>query len=188
MIPRVIATIEGRASIALLSVGLLSQGFELPKMQSKRQSKKNHLFHADLDPVTPNTGVATLDSPNSHYSIRLLKSTILSSQWTMVRHWQKDWESEDMWNVMYEEVLTHTQAKREQETTGFLDACRKHAWDGRILLDSIRDLVHTHCLCCRERLKHDTILLYDLLVFITSQVKFFEVKFVTSYVYAHKLK
>ncbi|KAG1849759.1 hypothetical protein F4604DRAFT_1687347 [Suillus subluteus] len=191
-IPRVITAIGGQASVELPSVGLLSQattGFKLPKMQ-------RHVFEwlangKDLDLVAPITGVAALHSPNSRHSTPEADDSILTMDnpipcscatltlqtiQTTAGHWRKNWESEDMWNVMYEEVLTHAQAEGEQETTRFLDECAKHAWDGRLLLDSIRELVHTDCLCCREQLKYDTILLYDLLVSITSQVKFFEVK------------
>ncbi|KAG1871385.1 hypothetical protein F4604DRAFT_1926119 [Suillus subluteus] len=197
-IPRVITAIGGQASVELLSVGLLSQGFELPKMQrhvfewlangkgeiafllllrltlaNYDDSKKTDPFHADLDLVAPITGVAALHSPNSRHSTPEADDSILTMDnpipcscatltlqtiQTTAGHWRKNWESEDTWNVMYEEVLTHAQAEGEQETTRFLDECAKHAWDGR------------------EQLKYDTILLYDLLVSITSQVKFFEVK------------
>lgn len=155
-------------------------------------SKKTDTFHADLDPNAPVTSAAAPHSPtSSRYSTPEADDSILTMDnnipcscdtqtlqtiQTMVGHWGKDWELEDTWNVTYEEVLAHAQANGEQETTRFLDDCAKHALEGRTLLDSIRDLVYTNCLCCREQLKYDTMLLHDLLVSITSQVKFFEVK------------
>ncbi|KAG0691668.1 hypothetical protein DFH29DRAFT_819195 [Suillus ampliporus] len=94
----------------------------------------------------------------------------------MVEHWRKDWTPEEMWNKVYEEVLAHAREKGEQETMVFLDECGRHIWEGRILLDNIRDVVHTNCPYCREQVKYDVILLYDMLVHVTSKVKFFEVK------------
>jgi hypothetical protein len=94
----------------------------------------------------------------------------------MVGCWQKEWASEETWNESYEETFACAQKKGERETTIFLDECGIHAFEGRVLLDCIRELVHTNCPYCRERLKYDIVLLYDLLVHVTSEVKFFEVK------------
>ncbi|KAG2040100.1 hypothetical protein BDR03DRAFT_1008439 [Suillus americanus] len=93
---------------------------------------------------------------------------------TLVVQWQKEWGSEGKWNEAFDDKLRHARTKGEHTT--FLDQCTQHVTDGRNLLESICDVVHTHCPCCRERLKYDTILLYDLLVCVMSQVKFFEVK------------
>ena len=95
---------------------------------------------------------------------------------TTVKHWQKEWAPEETWNEVYHESLTCALLKGERETTVFLDKCGTHAGVGRAILDDIREVVHTSCPCCRERLKYDMILLYDLLVCVTSEVKFFEVK------------
>ncbi|KAG1893161.1 uncharacterized protein F5891DRAFT_1196791 [Suillus fuscotomentosus] len=155
-------------------------------------SKKTDTFLADLDPIAPVTSATAPHSPtSSHHSTPEADDSILTMDnnipcscdnptlqtiQTMAGHWGKGWEWEDTWNVTYKEVLAHAQANGEQETTRFLDDSGKHALEGRMLLDDIRDLVYTNCPCCREQLKHDTILLHDLLVSITSQVKFFEVK------------
>ncbi|KAG0699333.1 hypothetical protein DFH29DRAFT_1002109 [Suillus ampliporus] len=103
-------------------------------------------------------------------------SPTLQTLETLAGLWRKEWGSENVWNEAYNEALGRTQTKGERETTIFLDQCAQHVWEGRTLLDSIRDVVHTSCPYCRERLKYDTILLYDLLVGITAEVKFFEVK------------
>jgi len=95
---------------------------------------------------------------------------------TTVKHWQKEWAPEETWNEVYQELFTHALLKGERETTVFLDECGAHAKVGRAILDDIREIVHTNCPCCRERLKYDMILLYDLLVCVTSEVKFLEVK------------
>ncbi|KAG1889614.1 uncharacterized protein F5891DRAFT_987373 [Suillus fuscotomentosus] len=94
----------------------------------------------------------------------------------LVGQWRKEWVSEEMWNEAYDEALRRTLSKGEHAV--FVEQCAQHASEGRSLLESIKDVVHTHCPCCRERLKYDTILLYDLLVSVTSEVKFFEVKLV----------
>ncbi|KAG0701649.1 hypothetical protein DFH29DRAFT_1050001 [Suillus ampliporus] len=103
-------------------------------------------------------------------------SPTLQTLETLAGLWRKEWASENVWNEAYNEALGRAQTKGERETTIFLNQCTQHAWEGRTLLDSIRDVVHTSCLYCREHLKYDTILLYDLLVDITAEVKFFEVK------------
>ncbi|KAG1885848.1 uncharacterized protein F5891DRAFT_1201574 [Suillus fuscotomentosus] len=95
----------------------------------------------------------------------------------LVGQWQKDWGSEStMWNEVFDTELACSRAKGEWATTLFFDQVAQRAMDGRMLLESIRDVVHTHCSYCRERLKYDAILLYDLLVLVLSEVKFFEVK------------
>ncbi|KAG1842321.1 hypothetical protein C8R48DRAFT_679070 [Suillus tomentosus] len=94
----------------------------------------------------------------------------------LVGQWRKEWVSEEMWNEAYDEALRRALSKGEHAV--FVEQCAQHASEGRSLLESIKDIVHTHCPCCREHLKYDTILLYDLLVSVTSEVKFFEVKLV----------
>ncbi|KAG1860606.1 hypothetical protein DFJ58DRAFT_634548, partial [Suillus subalutaceus] len=94
----------------------------------------------------------------------------------LVGQWRKEWESESMWNEEFDSLLERARIKGERATTVFLDECAQHVGEGRVLLEGIHEVVHTLCLCCRERLKGDTILLYDLLVCVISQVKFFEVK------------
>jgi hypothetical protein len=95
---------------------------------------------------------------------------------TIVGQWRKEWESESMWNKVFYDLFGHAHMKGEHATTTFLDECTQHIREGRTILDSINDVMHTHCLCCREHLKYDTILLHDLLICVMSQVKFFEVK------------
>jgi hypothetical protein len=102
--------------------------------------------------------------------------TLQTIETLVKRRWKKEWPSEDMWNEAYEEALKQAQLKGERATVIFLDQCGLHAWEGRNFLDSIREIVHTSCPYCRERLKYDTVLLYDLLVSIVSEVKFFEAK------------
>ncbi|KAG1726725.1 uncharacterized protein EDB91DRAFT_1263587 [Suillus paluster] len=95
---------------------------------------------------------------------------------TLVGQWRKEWGSESTWSDTYEDALGDARAKGGCAITIFLDECAQHIWEGRILLDGICDVAHTHCPYCREWLKYDTILLYDLLVSVVSEVKFFEVK------------
>ncbi|KAG1894802.1 uncharacterized protein F5891DRAFT_1194787 [Suillus fuscotomentosus] len=93
-----------------------------------------------------------------------------------VRQWRKEWESESAWNEAFDDELGRARIEGEHATTTFLDECAQRIIDGKELLESIHDVVRTHCPYCRERLKYDGILLYDLLVCVVSQVKFFEVK------------
>ncbi|KAG2342393.1 hypothetical protein BDR05DRAFT_949046 [Suillus weaverae] len=142
-------------SMMLHSVGLRSQGFEPYKMRSKQASKKNKQIQADLDPIIP-ISAAALDGLNSWSSTPGINESILTmgediacscdiltlhTIETMVRRWQKDWASEDLWSATYEEVLVCAQAQGEQKTAVFLDECKKHAWEGRTILDSIWDVV-----------------------------------------------
>ncbi|KAG1860365.1 hypothetical protein F4604DRAFT_1684381 [Suillus subluteus] len=126
-------------STMLHSVGLRSQGmllmrhiagFELCKTQSKRASKKKVQSRADLDPNMPinPTALNVLDSwsltPDIDESILTMGDDIacscdiftLQTIETLVRHWEKDWASEDLWNASYHEALTFAQAQGEQET------------------------------------------------------------------------
>ncbi|KAG1784871.1 uncharacterized protein HD556DRAFT_1451323 [Suillus plorans] len=89
-----------------------------------------------------------------------------------VRQWQKEWESESAWNEAFDDELGRARIEGEHATTTFLDECAQHIIDGKELLESIHDVVRTHCPYCREQLKYDGILLYDLLVCVVSQVKF----------------
>ncbi|KAG2028324.1 hypothetical protein BDR03DRAFT_1019964 [Suillus americanus] len=102
----------------------------------------------------------------------------------MANCWQKGWirerESENKWDHAYEKLLKGAQEKGRRETIIFLNECSAHASEGRELLESIQDVVHTNCPHCRERLKYDIIILHDLLVCIVSEVKFFEVKVANS--------
>jgi hypothetical protein len=95
----------------------------------------------------------------------------------IVDGWRKEWkfDSEPTWSKVYREAFVFAQKKGERATTAFLDECNVHVREGRTILDSIREVVHTNCACCRERLKYDIILLYDLLVHVTAEVKFLEV-------------
>ncbi|KAG1863755.1 hypothetical protein F4604DRAFT_2029320 [Suillus subluteus] len=103
-------------------------------------------------------------------------SPTLQSLEIMVNLWKKDWESEVKWNESYGELLSHARHKGGYWTAIFFEECSIHASEGRALLESIREVVHTSCPYCRERLKYDTILLYDLLICVISEIKFFEVK------------
>ncbi|KAG1856398.1 hypothetical protein DFJ58DRAFT_840909 [Suillus subalutaceus] len=115
------------------------------------------------------------DIPCSCDSPSLQSIEILVGRWQKsVGKWPKEWPSEDMWNEAFNKVLARAQAKGKHAL--FLEQCAEHASEGRSLLDTIKDTVHTHCPCCKERLKYDIILLYDLLVGIISEVEFFEVK------------
>jgi len=81
---------------------------------------------------------------------------------------------------VYENLLKGAQKKRGLETNIFLDECGVHACEGRGLLECVQNIVHTSCPYCRECLKHDIILLHDLLICIVLEVKFFEVKVANS--------
>lgn len=96
----------------------------------------------------------------------------------MANCWQKGlaWEYEHLWDGAYEKLLEGAQKKGGRETEIFLDDCEMHACEGRALLKSIQDIVHTNCPYCREHLKYDIILLHNLLICIVSEVKFFECK------------
>ncbi|KAG2040313.1 hypothetical protein BDR03DRAFT_1008284 [Suillus americanus] len=133
------------------------------RMARKRASKKKVQSRADLDsnmPINP-TALDGIDSrsltPDVDESILTMGDDIacscdiftLQTIETLVRHWEKDWASEDLWNASYQEALTFAQAQGEQETTVFIDECEKHAWEGRMIIDNIRDVVHTNCLCCQ---------------------------------------
>ncbi|KAG1729475.1 hypothetical protein EDD22DRAFT_853130 [Suillus occidentalis] len=136
----------------------------------------------------------TVDSPNSHSvtpeannnSILTMQdsdllscscdSPTLQSLEIMVNLWKKDWECEDKWNELYGELLSHARRKGGYWTTIFFEDCSIHASEGRALLESIREVVHTNCPYCRERLKYDTVILYDLLICVISEIKFFEIK------------
>ncbi|KAG1786353.1 uncharacterized protein HD556DRAFT_1449732 [Suillus plorans] len=99
-----------------------------------------------------------------------------------VRMWRMEWllSAEDTWGEAYEEALAHAEAKGGREANIFLDQCAQHVSEGKMILDSIREVVHTNCPYCRQRLKYDSILLYDLLVSLMSEIKFIEVKLDTS--------
>ncbi|KAG1781337.1 hypothetical protein EV702DRAFT_1042452 [Suillus placidus] len=120
-----------------------------------RQAGKNIQTQADLDPIIL-ISAAALDSLNSWSSTPDIDKSILSlgddiacscdiltlqTIKTMLRYWQKDWASEDLWNTTYEEVLMCAQTQEERETAMFLDECEKHAWEGKSILDSIQDVV-----------------------------------------------
>ncbi|KAG1728936.1 hypothetical protein EDB19DRAFT_1913631 [Suillus lakei] len=104
-------------------------------------------------------------------------SQTLDSTERIFQRWRKEWlVSEDKWGEAYEEALAHARTEGTHETDIFLDQCAMHALEGRTILEAIRGIVHTSCPYCRERLKYDSVLLYDLLVSVVSQVKFMEVK------------
>ncbi|KAG2109483.1 hypothetical protein DEU56DRAFT_920364 [Suillus clintonianus] len=107
-------------------------------------------------------------------------SQTLNSTERIVQRWRKEWlvwlVAEDTWREVYEEALAHARVEGESETDIFLDQCALHVLEGRKILEAIREIVHTSCPYCRERLKYDSILLYDLLVSVISEVKFMEVK------------
>ncbi|KAG1752815.1 hypothetical protein EDB19DRAFT_1627525 [Suillus lakei] len=100
----------------------------------------------------------------------------------IVNGWRKEWkfDSEATWNKVYGEVFAFAQKGGERATTAFIDDCDVHVREGRAILESIGEVVHTNCACCRERLKYDIILLHDLLVHVTAEVKFLEVSVYTS--------
>ncbi|KAG2034625.1 hypothetical protein BDR03DRAFT_984208 [Suillus americanus] len=127
-----------------------------------------------------NDSVLTMDNviPCSCDSLSLQTLETLVGRWQKsVGKWPKEWPSEDMWNEAFNKALARAQAKGKCAL--FLEQCAEHASEGRSLLDTIKDIVHTACLCCKERLKYDIILLYDLLVGVISEVNFFfEVKLV----------
>ncbi|KAG1868652.1 hypothetical protein F4604DRAFT_2020315 [Suillus subluteus] len=95
----------------------------------------------------------------------------------IVSSWRKEWtfDSEATWSKVYGERFAFAQKRGERATTAFLDECDVHVREGALILDSIGEVVHTNCACCRERLKYDIILLHDLLIHVTAEVKFLEV-------------
>ncbi|KAG1736955.1 hypothetical protein EDB19DRAFT_1829685 [Suillus lakei] len=98
-------------------------------------------------------------------------SQTLDSTKRIFQRWRKEWlVSEDKWGEAYEEALAHARTEGTHETDIFLDQCAMHALEGRTILEAIRGIVHTSCPYCRERLKYNSVLLYDLLVSVVSQV------------------
>ncbi|KAG1871655.1 hypothetical protein F4604DRAFT_1681460 [Suillus subluteus] len=125
-----------------------------------------------------NQDVAAIESPPSDNSYGQFNhdDSVLSMD-NDVLQWQKDWGSESTtWNDVFDTELACSRTKGERAINIFLDEVAQRAMDGRSLLESIQEVVHTHRPYCRERLKYDAILLYDLLVAVISEVKFFEVK------------
>ncbi|KAG1717358.1 hypothetical protein EDD22DRAFT_964844 [Suillus occidentalis] len=63
---------------------------------------------------------------------------------TLVGQWWKEWVSESTWNDAYEDALGDARAEGGRAITTFLDGCAQHIWEGRVLLDGICDVTHTH--------------------------------------------
>ena len=67
------------------------------------------------------------------------------------------------------------------ETSSSGDVCHfysdvgDHITEGRDILQSIKDVVTTPCQRCRSGLKYDISLLYDILVVLIPEIKFYEV-------------
>ncbi|KAG1819864.1 uncharacterized protein BJ212DRAFT_1298257 [Suillus subaureus] len=112
--------------------------------------------------ITPEVNDDSILVMEDHLSCSCDLPTLQSIE-IMVNLWKKDWQSEDKWNESYGKLLSHARCKGGHWTSIFFEECSIHALEGQALLESIREVVHTSCPCCRESLKYDTIILYDLL-------------------------
>ncbi|KAG1862658.1 hypothetical protein F4604DRAFT_1929418 [Suillus subluteus] len=145
------------------------------KQEGQKKTQAKTLPPFNFHHVTPELDDSVLtmenDTPCS-CNVQTLQTIAI-----IVNSWQKEWKfnSEATWSKVYGEAFAFAQKRGERARTAFPDECDVHVREGRAILDSIGEVVQTNCACCRERLKYDIILLHDLLVHVTAEVKFLEV-------------
>jgi len=112
--------------------------------------------HDDMDPV-PST------LPELHIAIH---------------DWQTEWEPEADWDRNFNLALQRAREKSWGSADWFFRECETHACMGRRFIRVLRQLVQELCRSrgSRDKLCDTFLQVFDLLIAVVSEVKFFEVK------------
>ncbi|KAH7904273.1 hypothetical protein BJ138DRAFT_1119564 [Hygrophoropsis aurantiaca] len=121
------------------------------------------------------------ESPATSLTTRL-QSTDLPSLPTLtalqvkVNEWQVKWGPETAWGKYFDSALQHSRKKGWESTDHFFHECEQHALKGRAILRSVREHVQMPHTSDREMIGDQLLQVYDMLMMVLSEVRFFEVK------------
>ena len=95
-----------------------------------------------------------------------------------IHDWQTEWEPEADWDRNFNLALRQAREKSWSSADRFFRECETHARMGRRFIRALRQLVHELCHSrgSRDKLCDTFLQIFDLLVAVVSEVKFFEVK------------
>ncbi|KIJ58805.1 hypothetical protein HYDPIDRAFT_51702, partial [Hydnomerulius pinastri MD-312] len=95
-----------------------------------------------------------------------------------ISKWQTEWEPEAEWDRNFNIALRRAQEKAWRGTDKFFRGCESHAREGRSLLRQLQRVAQTLGAgrIPREHLVDKYLQVFDLIVVLMSEVKFFEVK------------
>lgn len=84
---------------------------------------------------------------------------------------------EEEWVAHYDkELMAAADTYMVSAVDDFYSDIVRHVEDGRVILQTINDIITTPCQRCRSGLKYDIVLLYDVLVALIPELKFYEVR------------
>ena len=95
-----------------------------------------------------------------------------------IHEWQMEWEPKADWDHNFNLALCQAREKSWSSADRFFRECETHAHMGRCFIRALRQLVHELCHSrgSRDKLCDTFLQIFDLLVAVVSEVKFFEVK------------
>ena len=77
------------------------------------------------------------------------------------------------WHTQYEDELKRAQETSDKVFDDFYRETFAHVTEGNHILEAVQDVIMTPCLRCREGLKYDIPLLYDILTALLTELEFY---------------
>ena len=106
--------------------------------------------------------------------------TLATLEWTLGQ-WRKlplD-KPRIQWHSKYEDDLKHTQETSNDAFNEFYKDTFTHVTEGSSILEAIQDVISMPCPHCREGLKYDIPLLYDMLTALLTELEFYRFVLIT---------
>ena len=108
--------------------------------------------------------------------------TLATLEWTLGQ-WRKlplD-KPQIQWHSQYEDELKCAQETSKDAFNKFYKDTFTHVTEGSSILEAIQDVISMPCPRCREGLKYDIPLLYDMLTTLLTKLEFYSFVFITSF-------
>ena len=105
--------------------------------------------------------------------------TLVTLEWTLGQ-WRRlplD-KPRIQWHSQYEEELKRAQETSNDAFDEFYKDTFTHMTEGSSILEAVRDVISTPCPRCREGLKYDIPLLYDMLTALLAELEFYRFVFI----------
>ncbi|KAH7918252.1 hypothetical protein BV22DRAFT_1024900, partial [Leucogyrophana mollusca] len=93
-----------------------------------------------------------------------------------INEWRMEWGLESEWSKTFYECLQRARDHSPRATDKFFVDCEEHAREGRRILSALRQIVHSPSQGGRAQVEDHFIQVYDILLAVVSEVRFFEVK------------
>ena len=91
-------------------------------------------------------------------------------------NWQYEWGPESLWEKTFHDELSAAQEKGRAYVDRLLDKCDDHAYEGRRILSDLKFVAEISCDNTPDEIRDLFLQGYEMVMAVTSEVKFFEVQ------------